>query len=68
MGRVRNTFIKRNAGKIIEKHPDSFSKSFEENKKSLQGKAEFMSKKIRNRVAGYLAFIKKKGKSLKKVE
>lgn len=68
MGRVRNTFIKRNARAILEKHPEAFSKSFEDNKKSLKTKVDFASKKIRNRVAGYLAFVRKKGLSLKKVE
>jgi small subunit ribosomal protein S17e len=68
MGRVRNTFIKRNARKILEKYPDAASKTFEENKESLKTKADFASKKIRNRVAGFFTFIKKKGISLKKVE
>lgn len=68
MGRVRNTFIKRNARKILEKYPDAAAKTFEENKTSLKSKADFASKKIRNRVAGFFTFIKKKGISLKKVE
>jgi len=68
MGRVRNTFIKRNTKKILDKYPEGFSKDFDDNKKNFKGKVEFFSKKIRNRVAGYLAFIKKKGKSLKRVE
>jgi len=68
MGRVRNTFIKRNARKILETYPDAASKNFEENKASLKTKADFASKKIRNRVAGFFTFIKKKGLSLKKVE
>ncbi len=68
MGRVRNAFVKRNAEKIIKKYPDGWSKNFEENKASLKTKADFASKKIRNRVAGFLTFVKKKGKSLNKVE
>jgi small subunit ribosomal protein S17e len=68
MGRVRNTFIKRNARAILEKYPEGTSKSFEENKSFLKGKVDFASKKIRNRVAGFFTFIKKKGLSLKKVE
>ena len=68
MGRVRNKFIKSNARKILEKYPDAAAKTFEENKISLKSKADFGSKKIRNRVAGFFTFIKKKGISLKKVE
>lgn len=68
MGRVRNTFIKRNTREIIEKHGEKFTTSFEENKKILDKFVETNSKKIRNRLAGYITFIKKKGISLKIVE
>jgi small subunit ribosomal protein S17e len=68
MGRVRNTFIKRNTAELIEKFGDKFTNDFEKNKEVLQGLVKTNSKKIRNRIAGYITFIKKKGISLKKVE
>ncbi len=68
MGRVRNTFIKRNTREIMDKFSDDFTKSFEENKKKLDAVVKTNSKKIRNRLAGYVTFIKKKGISLKRVE
>ena len=68
MGRVRNTFIKRNTREIIEKYGEHFNKSFEENKKVIDKFVTTNSKKIKNRIIGYITFIKKKGISLKKVE
>jgi len=68
MGRVRNTFIKRNTREIIEKHGDKFGAEFSDNKKTLDQFVRTNSKKIRNRLAGYITFIKKKGISLKRVE
>lgn len=68
MGRVRNTFIKRNTREIIEKYGEHFTKNFEENKKIIDKFVKTNSKKIRNRLLGYITFIKKKGISLKRVE
>ncbi len=68
MGRVRNTFIKRNTREILDKFGDKFTTDFEENKKILVEFVKLNSKKIRNRIAGYITFLKKKGISLKVVE
>ncbi len=68
MGRVRNTFIKRNTREILDKFGDKFTTGFEENKKILVKFVKLNSKKIRNRIAGYITFLKKKGISLKVVE
>jgi len=57
MGRIKSTLIKRTAEQLLEQTADSFSHKFEENKKILRDLMP--SKRIRNRVAGYIARIKK---------
>lgn len=54
MGNIRPTFIKRNAIEILKKYPDQFTDDFEENKQVLSKIAEFQSKSLRNKVAGYI--------------
>ncbi|MBN1923529.1 MAG: 30S ribosomal protein S17e [Nanoarchaeota archaeon] len=68
MGRVRNTFIKRNVRQVMDQFSEKFSKDFESNKKKLDELVKTNSKKIRNRLAGYITKIKKTGVSLKVVE
>jgi len=58
MGRIKTTFVKNVAKDLIEKYPESFSKTFEENKKSLAQYASFNSSKMRNLVAGYITSVK----------
>ena len=60
MGQVKNVFIKHLAKSLIEKYPDKFTKDFEKNKEELDKLIELESKKIRNKVAGYLAHIMSK--------
>ncbi len=57
MGRVRPTYIKRLAKDLVEADPENFSEDFEENKEELDEKADFKSKKLRNRVAGYIVRV-----------
>lgn len=59
MGRVRPTYIKRLAKDLVEAQPDRFSEDFEENKQQLKDTGEFESKKLRNRVAGYIVRVVK---------
>lgn len=57
MGRIKSTLVKRTSKQLIEKSPESFSSDFEKNKKVL---ANLMpSKRLKNRIAGYIARIKK---------
>lgn len=59
MGRVRPTYIKRLARELVEKDSnDRFSEDFDENKEELKETEEFKSKKLRNRVAGYMVRVK----------
>lgn len=58
MGRIKTTFVKNVAKELMEKHPNSFSKSFEDNKKAMIPFVSFTSRKMRNLVAGYISSMK----------
>jgi small subunit ribosomal protein S17e len=58
MGRVRPTYIKRLAKDLVEANPEKFAEDFDENKEELKETGEFNSKKLRNRVAGYIVRVK----------
>jgi len=62
MGRVKSTLIKRTSRKLIEKSDESFGKTFEENKRTLG--SILPSKQMRNKIAGYIARIKKNRKTI----
>lgn len=65
MGRVRQTYIKRLAKDLVESDSDRFSEEFDENKEELKEMEEFSSKKLRNRVAGYIVrVVQNKGRNL----
>ena len=57
MGRVRQTYIKRLAKDLVEADPERFSEDFDENKEELKEMDEFESKRLRNRVAGYIVRV-----------
>lgn len=59
MGRVRPNHIKRAAKELMEKYPDMFSNDFQENKEKLRGLMATDSKKVRNRVVGYITSSQK---------
>jgi small subunit ribosomal protein S17e len=58
MGRIKTTFVKNIGKELMEKHPESFSGSFEDNKKALAPFISFTSRKMRNLVAGYITSVK----------
>jgi small subunit ribosomal protein S17e len=58
MGRIKTTFVKNIGKELMEKHPESFSGSFEENKRTLVPFVSFKSRKMRNLVAGYITSVK----------
>jgi len=62
MGRIKSTVIKRTSRKLIENSDESFGKTFEENKKALG--SILPSKKVRNKIAGYIARIKTNRKTI----
>lgn len=57
MGRVRQTYIKRLAKDLVDSDKE-FSEDFDENKELLSETEEFQSKRLRNRVAGYIVRVK----------
>jgi len=62
MGRIKSKLIKRTTRQLIENTDESFGKTFEENKKALG--STLQSKKMRNKIAGYIARIKKNTKTI----
>jgi len=59
MGKVRPGFIKRLARKLLETYPDKFTADFETNKKLVAELTNIQSKRVRNRVAGYITRLVK---------
>lgn len=57
MGRVRQTYIKRLAKDLVDSDKE-FTEDFDENKEILSETEEFKSKRLRNRVAGYVTTLK----------
>lgn len=57
MGKVRPLFIKRTARELLEKYRDKFKPDFEHNKKVVQELIEVPSKRVRNRIAGYITHL-----------
>lgn len=57
MGRVRPRHVKRLAKDLIEENEDEFEQDFDHNKEVLKERDEFESKKLRNRVAGYMVRV-----------
>ena len=60
MGRIRTHFQKNISEILVEKHPDKFSKDFDQNKKSLNEMRMFDEKFTRNKVAGYIVRVVRK--------
>jgi small subunit ribosomal protein S17e len=64
MGRVRSTYIKRAARGLLERYPDKFSIDFKQNCLTLNELANFGSKPLRNRIAGYISNLLKQKKEV----
>jgi len=62
MGRIKSKLIKRTSRQLLEQSDESFGKTFEENKKALGN--TLPGKKTRNKIAGYIARIKKNTKTI----
>ena len=58
-GKVRIE-LKRIARELVERFPDKFTTDFENNKKLVDTFTNISSKKLRNRVAGYITQLQKK--------
>jgi len=60
LGRIRQTFIKRTGMELLEKFGDKFTTDFETNKKVVEEVALISTKRLRNRIAGYITSRVKK--------
>jgi small subunit ribosomal protein S17e len=59
MGKIRNKSVKNAARKIYRMFPDRITPDFGENKVKIQDIAKIYSKKLRNKIAGYLVTLQK---------
>ena len=59
MGKVRTEMIKRLSLELIEKYEYSFKPEFEPNKQFLREIGLDVSKKLRNKIAGYVTTVVK---------
>lgn len=57
MGRVRPRHVKRLARDLVEQDEDRFEEDFDHNKEQLKEMDLVDSKKLRNRVAGYIVRV-----------
>ncbi len=59
MGKVRTEMIKRISLELVERYPYSFQPEYEPNKQFLNMIGLDVSKKLRNKIAGYVTTIVK---------
>lgn len=59
MGKVRISIIKRTARELLQKYPDLFTRDFEHNKQVVKKLLDVDSKKLRNKIAGYITHLVK---------
>ncbi len=61
MGSVRPRYIKNASKNLLALYPDTFTDDFETNKRLVEQFTDVSSKKVRNRIAGYLVGLIKIG-------
>jgi small subunit ribosomal protein S17e len=59
LGKVRTEMVKRISLELLDKYPYSFEPEFEPNKQFLNEIGLDVSKKLRNRIAGYITTVVK---------
>ncbi len=62
MGKVRTKLVKKTAKDLFAKHPEIFSEDFRHNKEVLKEIMNSYSKRVRNKVAGYVTRLVKLSK------
>jgi small subunit ribosomal protein S17e len=58
MGKVRIDTVKRVSRELIRKYPDRFTGEFESDKHAVNELVVTQSKRLRNRIAGYITRLK----------
>ena len=59
MGKVRTEIVKRISLELVDRYEKSFATEFEQNKQFLNEIGLDVSKKLRNRIAGYVTRLMK---------
>lgn len=59
LGKVRIELVKRTSKELVDRYPERFTANFEENKQFLKEIEFTLSKRLRNRVAGYITRMMK---------
>ena len=59
LGKVRSSVIKKTAEELMQTHGDQITTDFENNKQLVTQYVDTKTKKMRNRIAGYLTGLKR---------
>ncbi len=59
MGKVRTETIKKIARDLLQRHPSKFTVDYEANRQIVDQVVDFRSKRMRNRISGYVTRLKK---------
>ena len=59
VGKVRTETIKRIAKDLLERYPDKFTVGYEANRQIIDQIVDSRSKRLRNRISGYVTRLKK---------
>jgi small subunit ribosomal protein S17e len=68
VGSIRPRFIKNASKNLLALYPDTFTDDFETNKRLVEQLTDVSSKKVRNRIAGYLVGLIKIGVAREQAE
>ena len=68
LGSVRPSYIKNASKNLLALYPDTFTDDFETNKRLVEQFTDVSSKKVRNRIAGYLVGLIKIGVAREQAE
>ncbi len=58
MGKVRIAAVKKTARELIARYPDKFGIDYESNKKTAEALVDARTKRLRNRIVGYVTRLK----------
>jgi small subunit ribosomal protein S17e len=58
VGKVRIAAVKKVSRELVSRYPDKFSKNYEENKVALSTLVDARTKRLRNRIVGYVTRLK----------
>ena len=58
MGKVRIAAVKKISRELVAMYPDKFGKDYEANKKAMEPLVDARTKRLRNRLVGYITRLK----------